>query len=462
MTANILVVDDLEPNIKVLEAKLLKEYYVVYTANSGFAAIEILKNHKIDVILLDCMMPELDGFETCKRIKANPETTHIPVVIVTALYDIEYRIKGLEAGADEFLTKPVNDTALFARLKSLCRIKSIIDELKLRNATNTELGLKTKQLSQDFSNSKILIINDDMVQSKHMITMLNKLTANIKIISDESMVDSLLNEQFIPDATIISCQLENTDPLRLLSSLKTNQYIKNSSIMMLAEEENMPMVIKALDLGASDYFIVPIDANELIARIKTQLRRKYYQESLRTELETSVSQAIKDSLSNLYNRWYFDAHLPHLIEKATESSKDLYALMLDMDNFKAINDIHLHGVGDEVIRLISKILSSNFRITDLVARLGGEEFIVILYDVNDELVLSLAERLRASISKCIITAKRLKELKSPSIIKSGLQFTASIGITKFLPIDDAHSFIARSDQALYQAKHAGRNTVKML
>jgi two-component system cell cycle response regulator len=447
MTANILVVDDLEPNIKVLEAKLLKEYYVVYTANSGFAALEVLKNHKIDVILLDCMMPELDGFETCRKIKANPDTNHIPVVIVTALYDVEYRIKGLEAGADEFLTKPVNDTALFARLKSLSRIKSIIDELKLRNVTNIELGIKTKKISQDFSNSKILIINDDTVQSKHMMTMLSRLTSNIKIISDETMIDSLKEEQFVPDATIISCQIEKTDPLRLLASFKTNPYIKNSSIMMLAEEENMPMVIKALDLGASDYFIVPIDTNELIARIKTQLRRKYYQESLRTDLETGMNLAIKDGLSNLFNRRYFDTHLPHLIEKSQESDKSLYALMLDIDNFKAINDVHGHQIGDNVIKLVSGVLLSHFRITDLVARYGGEEFIVILYDVDDKDILDIAERARDSISKCVLT--------------DGLQVTASIGITKYLKTDSPYSFIGRTDKALYEAKNSGRNNVKL-
>jgi len=448
MTANILVVDDLETNIKVLEAKLLKEYYIVYTANSGLKALEMLKTHKIDVILLDCMMPELDGFETCKRIKANPDTAHIPVVIVTALYDVEYRVKGLEAGADEFLTKPLNDVALFARLKSLSRIKSILDELQLRNATNTELGIKTKTLYQDFANSKILIINDDAVQSKHMMGMLSRLTSNIKIISDESMVANLINEEFIPDATIISCQIEKTDPLRLLASIKTNQYIKNSSIMMLAEEENMHIVIKALDLGASDYFIVPIDTNELIARIKTQLRRKYYQESLRTDLEVGMNLSIKDGLSNLYNRRYFDAHLPHLIDKATESSQYLYALMIDIDNFKTINDIYGHQIGDEVIKYTAKILSTNFRVTDLVARYGGEEFIVILYDINDKNILNIAERIRESIAT--------------SIIQKDLHITASIGITKHLPTDTKESFILRADQGLYQAKNSGRNMVRFI
>ena len=145
MTATVLVVDDLEPNVKLLEAKLLAESYPVFTANSGAAALEALTQNKIDIVLLDVMMPGMDGFETCARIKANPETTHIPVVMVTALSEIEDRVKGLEAGADEFLTKPINDTALLVRVKSLARMKTVIDELKLRNTINAELGGSTKK-----------------------------------------------------------------------------------------------------------------------------------------------------------------------------------------------------------------------------------------------------------------------------------------------------------------------------
>ena len=156
MTATVLVVDDLEPNVKLLEAKLLSEYYTVLSANSGAKALELLRQNSVDIVLLDVMMPEMDGFETCKYIKSNPETTHIPVVMVTALSEIEDRVKGLESGADEFLTKPINDTALFARVKSLTRMKTVIDELKLRNKTNEELGGQVVDLKDNFTDSKII------------------------------------------------------------------------------------------------------------------------------------------------------------------------------------------------------------------------------------------------------------------------------------------------------------------
>ncbi len=452
MTANILVVDDLETNIKVLEAKLLGEYYTVYTATSGMEALKVLELHNIDVILLDCMMPYMDGFETCRCIKANHNTCHIPVVIVTALYDVEERVKGLEAGADEFLTKPVDDVALFARLKSLSRVKTIIDELKLRNATRAKLGISVSDLPKDFSHSKILIIDDDIIQSKHTIKILSNITSDIKTVSDGDMVIDLLSEQFIPDATIISCQLEEQNPLRLLASLKANQYVKNSSIMMLAEEENMTMVIKALELGASDYFIVPIDQNELLARIRTQLRRKYYQDALRSDLEEGMNLSIKDGLSNLYNRRYFDTHLPILLQKALQDQKSLHALMVDIDNFKNVNDLYGHQAGDQVIRIVSIVLEKNLRVTDLLARYGGEEFVIIVWDTSEDGILKMAERIRSNIEKCELTLAAGKKFK----------ITTSIGVSKYLPSDTAESFVNRADKALYEAKNSGRNTVRVL
>ncbi|MEQ1865320.1 MAG: response regulator, partial [Micropepsaceae bacterium] len=117
MTARVLVVDDIPANVKLLEAKLGAEYFDVVTAGSGLDALAALEKDKPDIILLDVMMPGMDGFEVCRRVKGNPTTAHIPVVMVTALDQVSDRVQGLEAGADDFLTKPVNDVALFARVR---------------------------------------------------------------------------------------------------------------------------------------------------------------------------------------------------------------------------------------------------------------------------------------------------------------------------------------------------------
>jgi two-component system cell cycle response regulator len=147
MTARILVVDDIPANVRLLEVRLLAEYFEVVTASNGPDALEACENGKIDVVLLDVMMPGMDGIEVCRRLKSDPATSHIPVVMVTALDQISDRVRGLEAGADDFLTKPVNDLQFMTRVKSLVRLKSLTDELRLRAATTRNIGLEEVLLS---------------------------------------------------------------------------------------------------------------------------------------------------------------------------------------------------------------------------------------------------------------------------------------------------------------------------
>src|SRR5438128_65999 len=140
MTARVLVVDDVELNVRLLTAKLTSEYFEVLSADNGPTALVMTEAELPDIILLDVMMPRMDGFEVCRRLKANPRTADIPVVMVTALSDVADRLRGLEAGADDFLTKPVNDTALFARVRSLVRLKRTMDELRLREEVCRQFG----------------------------------------------------------------------------------------------------------------------------------------------------------------------------------------------------------------------------------------------------------------------------------------------------------------------------------
>src|SRR5204863_3367435 len=159
MTARVLVVDDVELNVKLLEAKLSSEYFEVIVADNGPTALELAESELPDIILLDIMMPRMDGFEVCRRLKANPRTADIPVVMVTALSDVADRLRGLESGADEFLTKPVNDTALFARVRSLVRLKRMMDELRLREEVCRQFGPAdlNENSGEDVSASRIML-----------------------------------------------------------------------------------------------------------------------------------------------------------------------------------------------------------------------------------------------------------------------------------------------------------------
>ena len=412
MTATILVVDDLEQNVKLLEAKLLKEYYIVHTASSGHDAIDVLAKEKIDVVLLDVMMPGMDGFETCRKIKQSPQTAHIPVVMVTALSDVEDKVKGLESGADEFLTKPVDDVALFARVRSLSRMKIVLDELRLRNQTNREFNERIIPIEADYVKARICVIDTDVIQSKNITKTLSKITTNIKMIHDLEEVNSAL--EFKPDVVIVSCQLEEVDPLRIVVNLRSKEQMSNTSFVLMTEEE-MQLVIRGLELGVNDYFFYPVDDSELMARIKTQLRRKFYQDNIKNHLEQSVNMSVKDGLTGLFNRRYFDSHITNSLANAADG--ELALLMLDIDFFKKVNDTYGHQIGDQVIKVFADIASKNVQPTDLLARYGGEEFVVIIHNAIDRNVMEIAQNIRSSI-----------QAYNFADIHAGLSCTTSIGL----------------------------------
>ena len=163
MTAMVLVVDDILSNVKLLEAKLTAEYFEVMTAFNGLECLSKMEQAIPDIVLLDVMMPGMDGFEVCRRIKANPKTAHVPVVMVTALDQPSDRVAGLDAGADDFLTKPVDDAALFARVRSLVRLKMMTDELRMRAMTSLEIGMEEPERSAVADTGKggrILLVDD--------------------------------------------------------------------------------------------------------------------------------------------------------------------------------------------------------------------------------------------------------------------------------------------------------------
>ncbi len=451
MSARVLVVDDILPNVKLLEAKLSSEYYDVLTANNGEDALRRVEQDSPDLVLLDVMMPGMDGFEVCRRIKANPAVAHIPVVMVTALTDSADRVRGLESGADDFLSKPVNDTALLARVKSLVRLKQTVDEWRAREITASQLGVVENASSlttEPVENARVLMVEDQEFESDKIAETLHRDDDNV-IPVDSGMRAMEYASQHEFDLIIVSLNLKKEDGLRLCSHFRSNEKTRAVPILMVATDEDMDRVALGLDIGAHDYIMRPIDRNELLARVRTQVRRKRFQERLRANFEVSLSMALTDSLTNLYNRRYLEVHLQKLIDKNREASKTFCVLILDIDHFKQVNDSEGHGVGDEVLKTFAYRLQDNLRSFDLVARLGGEEFVAILPDTTPEMAQIIAERLRRAIAD--------KPIKCGA--KQGeLVVTTSIGGALIEPGKHlVKDVLARADKALYEAKNGGRN-----
>ena len=455
MSARVLVVDDILPNVKLLEAKLSAEYYDVLTATNGPDALIKVASESPDLVLLDVMMPGMDGFEVCSRIKNDPKLAHIPVVMVTALTDAQDKVRGLEAGADDFLSKPINDIALMARVRSLVRLKMALDEWRARENTANQLGVMdsaTNVMTQSAEKARILIVEDkDFERRKIETTLRGDHDALMACETGVKGMELVSTNDF--DLLIISLNLAGEDGLRLCSHLKSNERTRSIPILMIGSEDDMPRIAQGLEMGAHDYILRPVDRNELVARVRTQVRRKRFQESLRSTYEISLSMALTDSLTGLYNRRYLEVHLQKLLQKGHESRKSLGVLLLDIDHFKKVNDTYGHNVGDEILKTFGDRLKDKLRSFDLVARLGGEEFVVILPDVSEQRAHLVAERLRASI---------VEQPFKCGVPEGQLTISASLGgafIDSAANVQTPAQVLARADKCLYEAKEGGRNCV---
>ena len=452
MSARILVVDDIAANVKLLEAKLTAEYFDVVTATSGVEALAICERGEADIVLLDVMMPGMNGFEVCRRLKNGPTTAHIPVVMVTALDQPSDRLKGLDAGADDFLTKPLNDTALFARVRSLVRLKSVTDELRQRALASRRLGIAdplAAAAAETGLNGRILLIEDRPLIAERLTQAL----ATFHSIETEPDAQAALAKAAEGDFEIVlvSLDLQNYDGLRLCSQLRSLERTRNLSVLILGEAEDRGRVLRGLEIGAHDFLVRPIDRNELLARARTLVRRKRFAERLRDSVQSSMEMAVMDQLTGLHNRRYLDSRLAVLFDESALRARALSLLVLDVDRFKSVNDSWGHDAGDEVLREFADRVRACTRGIDLVARMGGEEIVVVLPDTALDAARAVAERIRERVEG------------EPFQIQRGarsIAVTVSIGVASRRAGDASPTeMMKRADEAVYRAKAAGRNRV---
>jgi len=452
MTARILVVDDIPANVKLLEVRLLAEYFEVLTATNGADAIETCENGKVDVVLLDVMMPDMDGFEVCRRLKSDPATMHIPVVMITALDQITDRVRGLEAGADDFLTKPVNDLQLMTRVKSLVRLKMLTDELRLRASTTRNIGIEellSRRAPAEGDMPRVLLVDERPASYERIQKMLRN-AMEVDLATDPHAGFFQAAEKPY-DCVLVSTALSDFDPLRLCSQLRSVDRTRFLPIVLLAEQGEDERVIRGLELGINDYLVRPIDQQELTARLRTQVKRKRYNDHLRVSVTKTIEMAVTDGLTGLHNRRYLDSHLQTLFDRAMARRRPLSVMMTDLDRFKSVNDTYGHDAGDEVLREFARRLRQNIRGIDLACRYGGEEFVVVMPDTEGHIAEKVAERIRAEIAR------------EPFPIGADgktLDVTISIGVSALKRgADSVTDLLKRADVALYEAKKAGRNRV---
>jgi two-component system, cell cycle response regulator len=447
----LLIVDDEPLNIKLLKARLPAEKYETLSASNGQQAIQIANKDLPDLILLDIMMPDLDGFTVCRMLKQNPNTTEIPIILVTALEGLEDKIKGLETGADEFLTKPVNTIELLSRINSLLRLKQVRERLVLRSQSEKTFNHFAGQLDKMDEYpipSKILLVEDDEKDRHIFRSFFRDLDYELEWVkTGEEGLDLLTRKSF--DLILLDVLLPGLDGFEICRRLKNAQQTRDLQIILITCLPDLENKIKGIELGADDYLIKPVNRQELQARMKVLLAKKQCMDVLRRDYESALNSAVNDSLTTLYNQAYFKKFFNQELKRATRQNYSVALIILDIDNFKQMNDSSGHMAGDHILATLGAIIKKSVREIDLSARYGGDEFVLVLPYADQEETFQVINRLRQAIEVSSFTQGN-ETLPEHLTVSMGIAFFPDQGSTP-------EEVIRNADLALYQAKREGKN-----
>lgn len=446
MSARILVVDDLAPNRNLLDVKLSAEYYDVLTAESGEQALEIAAKERLDLILMDAMMPGgMDGFEACRQLKSNPALYHIPVIMVTALEETKDRIRGLEAGADDFITKPIDDFNLNARVRSLLRLKMTTDQLMSHTGHTAENCRPMFDKIQGRA-GRILLIGDEGGQPQKVADMIGD---THEAIIETDPVEALRKAKSGIDLVIVSLVAKSFDGLRVCASMRFASETRDIPILAIGDPDDQSCFVRAFDIGVNDSVMRPVESQEVRARVNTLLRRKFYADSLRENFNEDLEMVISDPLTGLGNRRFFDRQVDPLFEALKAEGTNFSIMVFDIDHFKRVNDILGHDMGDQILKEVAARIVTNMRAIDIVSRYGGEEFMIAMPETTEVDAFQAAERVRAFMAG------------TPIFVEGqALSITMSCGVAQVVRGEQLRDVFRRADSALYQAKRTGRNRVE--
>ncbi|WP_320044435.1 response regulator [uncultured Desulfobacter sp.] len=449
---NILIVDDDPLNVKLLKAKLTSDAFSTIEAYNGQECLDIVGKDPPDIILLDLMMPGIDGFEVTKILKANEKTKSIPIIHITALDSHEDKAKALAVGADEFLNKPINTKELMMRVRSLLRLRNYQQQLNTRK--QSEMHFITQDVIKDNGfediKAKCTILVADTNEKDVAFLQENLQPYCSEILVTDSGKDAIaLSETKHIDIVLLDIPLSDINGHEVCKQLKQMDKTRNIQVITVTSQVDLESKIKSIEYGTDDYLVKPVNKLELQARIKSSIKKKAYLDILVSKYETAFNTSITDQLTGLYNNAFFK-HYVHLeLHRCLEQKQYMALMMIDIDNFKQVNDTFGHQTGDRVLKAVADTIRANVREIDVCARYGGEEFVVVLPYADQCNGAGIAERIRTAV----------EEKKDDYGVPGGLgHITVSIGLA-VCPSDaqQVTELVRCADMAMYEAKHRGKN-----
>lgn len=459
MSGTILIVDDVATNRILLKVMLTRACYDSLQADSGAEALRLARQHNPNLILLDLLLPGIDGVEVCRVLKADPATRDIPIIMMTAHSDRDARMRALEAGADEFMIKSHDEMILPARIRSLLRARETENELRLRDTTWRELGFAEPAAGFERPGTLALVAGSRAMALDWRRRLKPFVGPDVLILDrQQALAEPVAGSgAAVPDAYMVAADLnEAGDGLRLMSELRSRPGTRHAAICIMVPEGNSAAAVMALDLGANDLLTEGADPREIALRLTTQVRRKQQADHLRASMRDGLRAAVIDPLTGLYNRRYAMPHVARIAERAGWTGRPFAVMVLDIDRFKTVNDTWGHAVGDAVLAEVATRLRDNLRPPDLIARIGGEEFLAVLPDTTLSQAKIAAERLRQ-----VIEERAVDVVGGPQVsvtMSIGLALGGDASGAGQTPVQE---LIDRADHALLSAKADGRNQVNI-
>lgn len=464
MSLRILIADDSPINLKLLERYLLEAHYEVLKAVNGQELIQMLDITQPDLIILDGIMPELDGFKTTKLIKNNAKYAHIPVIIVTALDDVKNKIKAFKCGADDVIHKPIDNERLQSRIKAIMRSNLFIESMAFLSFTQNILKEDPiiKQLlkkSYTTKGSKVLMIETENNITETLLnceSFLSKEEIETKIIYEDQLSNFANNNLIIVNGTNINHNEDNLEKLFALSAkIKSQRFSRDIPMMIIMSDTNNGMINRILNSGFEDYIALPFNKDEFIARCLMRIQKHIYKRALQHNYEVQLIGLNVDHLTKLYNRAYFEAHLINLIESNSKEPRKIFLMLVDIDDFKLINDRYGHSAGDRILKQFADRILQHLKIMDMFTRWGGEEFIILLTPNSDEECYEIAERIRKSIAD---TPFQISDDNKNILINC----TCSIGGGILRDHENEKQLLNRIDLYMYEVKREGKNNIRIV
>ncbi|MGA1845772.1 diguanylate cyclase [Deferribacter abyssi] len=421
----VLVVENSDFFSTILKNNLSMLNYLVDTASCVSEAWQKLQKNIYDLVTLDVCLPDGNGYEFCKKIKNDPRYYKIQIAIITSDASENEKKKAYEVGAVAFFSKRDN-------------LKKLIEFI-----TNIDILIKTI----DYSGNNVMLIEDSKTQNLYIKGLLEYAGINVYSYYSIKEAREMINISMPKiDLVILDYYMDDGTSKEFIKFLKSIKLYEHTPIMMITVANEPFVKYDLFLLGASDFLSKPFDVGEFYLRVKSHLRIKYLIDMLDTKNKMLSILATTDDLTKIYNRRFF-WEVARKEETRVKRYGSVYSIiMLDIDDFKKINDTYGHGVGDYVLKKLAETIKYSLRNSDTLARFGGEEFIVLLPETDKDKAFLVSEKIRNKVEKIVFDDIDEK-------------ITVSLGVASRDEVNSLDEVIKLADNRLYKAKETGKNKV---